>query len=73
MVAIASVDRLKLPTIDHSQSNRLYRLNDKGSIYAFKWVLVSLMILGKSAYKVECDVVHMSTSHILLGQSCLYY
>ena len=61
------VEKLNLPTLNHSRPYKLQWLNDCGEVKVNRQVLVSFLI-SRYKDKVLCDVVPMHAGHILLGR-----
>jgi len=68
VASIILIEKLGIPTIPHPKPYSLKWLNDGGSIKVTKQALISFSIGKKYRDNVLCDVVPVSTYHILLGQ-----
>jgi len=71
MWQVQVVEKLRLPTISHTQPYKLQWLSEEGEIIVNIQFLISFSI-GKYKDEVLCDVVPMEATHILLGKPCQY-
>ena len=72
-VALASMmKKLQLPMVPHHRPYKLQWLNDQGQLYVDSQVNVPISIRNRYQDDVLCDVLPMSSSHVLFGRPWQY-